>query len=166
LAASSTSPVMNHPRREHLRAGCKPVRRLIEDTMPRESKWSFRNTCTPDDNLNVPSQGYLKSLAFGRRDDLSCRRRPASVFACAARPTKTWIPAPDRVRGRLYAGMTNGRLGYQLTNSELLSSRARIVQFPRTLRLSVFAGDIPIPYANSAFFAANSPNPTNATGVQ
>jgi hypothetical protein len=28
------------------------------------------------------------------------------------RPKKTWIPAPDQVRGRLYAGITKGRVDF------------------------------------------------------
>jgi hypothetical protein len=62
--------------------------------------------------------GWLRSLAFRRREDLSCRPfdkaqdklRPASIFGFVGRPKKTWIPAPDQVRGRLYAGMTKGRV--------------------------------------------------------
>src|SRR5258706_2831457 len=53
--------------------------------------------------------GWLKSLALRRSEGLSCRPfdsaqdklRPASIFACTARPKKTWIPA--------YAGMTTRR---------------------------------------------------------
>ena len=81
-----------------------------------------------------PFRGYLKSLApssalrtcFRRREDSSCRRRPASIFARAARPKKTWIPA--------CAGMTDGRVDFQSTNSEPPRFKQRVIQFARSGR--------------------------------
>jgi hypothetical protein len=42
---------------------------------------------------------------------------------------ETWIPAPDQVRGRLYAGMTKVRVDFRSTNLEPLDLKPRGVQF-------------------------------------
>ena len=42
----------------------------------------------------------VESLALRRREALSCRGSPASIFAPAARSKKTWIPAPDQLTGQ------------------------------------------------------------------
>jgi hypothetical protein len=52
----------------------------------------------------------VELLAFVRSEALSCRRRPASIRANAARPKKTWIPA--------CAGMTERKFDFQSTNLE------------------------------------------------
>src|SRR5258706_14578015 len=66
--------------------------------------------------IKVPFRGWLKTPAFRRSEGLSCRPfdsaqgklRPASIFACAARPKKTWIPA--------YAGMTTRKKSRRLVD--------------------------------------------------
>src|SRR5258706_836793 len=77
--------------------------------------------------------GWLKSLAFRRSEGLSCRPfdsaqdklRPASIFACAARPKKTWIPA--------YAGMTTRKKSRLLVDEfrtpRLVAEVRTVVQF-------------------------------------
>ena len=96
--------------------------------MPLEFEWSFRKTCRPDDTLHVPYRGHLKSLVLRQSEDLSCRRKPASIFACAARLKKTWIPA--------FAGMTEGRRHFQSTNSAPIGLEPRFPQFSELCALA------------------------------
>jgi len=42
----------------------------------------------------------VESLGLRRIEGLSCRRRPASIFAPAARSKKSWIPASVQVAGQ------------------------------------------------------------------
>jgi len=51
---------------------------------------------------------------------------------------KTWIPAPDQVRGKLCAGMTNIRVDFQPTNSSALDSKQRAIRFDVGWRKVVF----------------------------
>ena len=88
--------------------------------------------------LNVLS-GMIEIPRLQAKRGLSCRRRPASIFGFVGRPKKTWIPAPDRVRGALRR------------NDEKMS-RLPVDEF-RTAQLEAEGH-------SGAFFAANSPLPS------
>ena len=69
-----------------------------------------------------------RGFVMPRKHVLSFIEGPASILVHFKSQIRRWIPAPDRVRGKLCAGMTDKKVDFESTLSESLGFEPRAVQ--------------------------------------